>query len=109
MAPAELPANARTVRTTAIRLDAIDLALQDARERIASGDIPAARAILERFREGGDARTLVGLAETYDPSIVPDATYADSRQAQALYEAAGKAGFAGTADRLAKLQFDPPQ
>jgi hypothetical protein len=109
MAPADLPASARSVRTTAIRLDAIDLALQDARERIASGDIPAARAILERFREGGDARTLVGLAETYDPSIVPDATYADSRQAQALYEAAGKAGFAGTADRLAKLQLDPPQ
>jgi hypothetical protein len=108
MAPAE-PANARSVRTTAIRLDAVDLALQDARERIASGDIPAARAILERFREGGDARTLVGLAETYDPSIVPDATYADARQAQALYEAAGKAGFAGTADRLARLQFDPPQ
>jgi hypothetical protein len=109
MAPAGLPANARSVKTTAIRLDAVDLALQDARERIASGDIPAARAILERFREGGDARTLVGLAETYDPSIVPDATYADSRQAQALYEAAGKAGFAGTADRLAKLQFDPAQ
>ena len=112
MAPAgmdALPANARSVKTTAIRLDAIDLALQDARERLASGDIPAARVILERFREGGDARTLVGLAETYDPSIVPDATYANSKQAQALYEAAGKAGFAGTADRLAKLQFDPPQ
>ena len=107
MAPESGPS--RTVKTTAIKLNSIDLALQDARERIVSGDIPAARAILERFREAGDARTLVGLAETYDPSIVPDATYADARQAQLLYEAAGRAGFPGTADRLARLQFEPPQ
>ena len=86
-----------------VRLDAIDLALRDARERMASGDVPAARVILERFREGNDPRTLVGLAETYDPSIVPDAIYADARQAKALYEAAGRAGFTGVVERLSKL------
>lgn len=98
-------ANARSVKTNAIHLDAVDLAVQDARERAAGGDIPAARSILERYRERGDSRALVGLAETYDPSVVTDATYADSKQAQALYEAAGKAGFKDTAERLAKLQL----
>jgi hypothetical protein len=100
-------AKGNSVKTTTVRLDAIDLALQDARERVASGDIPAARAILERFREGGDARALVGLAETYDPTIIRDASYADTMKAQALYLAAGEAGFAGSADRITRLNFYP--
>ena len=45
--------------------------------------------------------------KTYDPSINHDPKQADARMAQQLYEAAGKAGFQGTADRLAKLQVPP--
>ena len=102
----ESPVAARTVQTTTITLDAIDLAVQDARERMGTGDVAAARLILERFREGGDPRALFALAETYDPAMVRDATLADPKQAQELYEAAGRAGFAASADRLARLQLE---
>jgi uncharacterized caspase-like protein len=105
--PTDFPANRKSVKTTTLRLDAVDLALQDARERTGSGNIPAARAILERFKDSGDSRVLVGLAETYDPGIVPDATYADAEQARLLYEAAGRAGFNGSADRVARLSSEP--
>jgi hypothetical protein len=112
-AAAPVPAGAapvtRTVKTSTITLDAVDLAVQDARERMASGDVAAARLILERYRDGGDPRAVFALAETYDPSVTKDPAFSDAKQAQALYEAAEKAGFAGSADRLARLNVSPAQ
>ena len=92
------------VKTTTITLDEIDMAVQEAREKAAYGDVDGARKALEPYRAVGDARALVALAETYDPSLVHNPALADAKQAQQLYEAAGKAGFQGSADRLAKLQ-----
>lgn len=94
----------KRVRTTAITLDAVDVGVQDARERIAAGDIRSARLILERFRDRNDPRALVALAETYDPALIHDASLADAKEARQLYEAAGKAGIEGMADRVARLQ-----
>lgn len=92
------------VRTATISLNAVDVALQDARELSAMGDFAGAREVLEPHRASGDPRVLFALAETYDPLVNRTPSQADAKQAQALYEAAGKAGFQGAADRLAKLQ-----
>ena len=53
---------ARPVKTVPIQLDAIDLAVQDSRERMAQGDVAAARLILERFRDGNDAVPILVLS-----------------------------------------------
>ena len=37
---------------------------------IASGDLAAARLVLRRAAEAGDARAAMTLAETYDPAIL---------------------------------------
>ena len=97
-------ATTRNVKTVTITLDEIDMAVQDSREKVAAGDVASARLILEPYRAGGDARALVALAETFDPSVVHNPALADAKQAQQLYEAAGKAGFQGSAERVAKIQ-----
>jgi hypothetical protein len=102
VAGVEIPT--RNVKTLTITLDEIDMAVQDARDKSAYGDVEGARKILEPYRAVGDARALVALAETFDPSLVPNPTLADAKQARQLYEAAGKAGFKGSAERVAKLQ-----
>jgi len=101
--PGEMPT--RSVKTLTITLDDIDMAVQDAHDKLAFGDVDGARKVLEPFRAGGDARALVALAETFDPSLVSGPPgLADAKQARLLYEAAGKAGFKGSAERVAKLQ-----
>ena len=99
---AEVPT--RSVKTVTITLDEIDMAVQDAHDKFAYGDIEGARKGLEPYRAVGDARALVALAETFDPSLVRNPALADAKQAQQLYEAAGKAGFKGSAERVAKVQ-----
>jgi len=98
------PAATRSVSTVAITLDAVDEAVQTARELTANGDIEAAREALESYKTGSDPRALFALAETYDPAIVKDASKADPAQAKAFYEAAARAGSQdNTADRIARL------
>lgn len=93
----------RPVRTSQINLDEIDVAVHESRERIGAGDIGGARAALLPYRGGNDARVLVALAETYDPVIIKTPQFANVREAKALYEAAGRAGFKGAEARISRL------
>jgi hypothetical protein len=104
-APIQSSSAVRSVTTVAITLDEVDEAIQNARELAASGDVDGARAALESYKTGSDARALFALAETYDPAMVHDASKADPAQAKAYYEAAAKAGSQDTADRIARLQL----
>ena len=93
----------RSVKTMPINLDQIDVAIQDARERTASGDVARARLMLAGLQNTGDARVLMAMAETFDPAMVRDPGTADARQALRFYEAAQQAGMPGAADRVARL------
>jgi hypothetical protein len=104
-APIKSSSAVRSVTTVAITLDEVEEAIQNARELAASGDVDGARAALELYKTGSDARALFALAETYDPAMVHDASKADPAQAKVYYEAAAKAGSQDTADRIARLQL----
>jgi TPR repeat protein len=74
---------------------------------IASGDIAAARLVMRRAADAGDARAAMTLAETYDPAIlekmgvhgvVPDLTLA-----RGWYEKAKRFGAAEATQRLELL------
>ncbi len=63
---------------------------------LANGDVAGARSLLERAAEGGDARALFVLAETYDPKTLEQfgilGAKGDAAQARGLYERALAAG-----------------
>jgi hypothetical protein len=48
----------------------INALLRRGNELIASGDLGAARLVLQRVAEAGDARGALALAETYDPVVL---------------------------------------
>ena len=74
---------------------------------IASGDIAAARLVLQRVADDGDAQAAVTLAETYDPAILGrlgvHGTVPDIAMARRWYETAQKYGSTEAAQRLAVL------
>ena len=74
---------------------------------IASGDIAAARLVLQRIADDGDAQASVTLAETYDPAILErlgvHGTVPDIAMARHWYEAAQKYGSTEATQRLAVL------
>ena len=81
--------------------------LRRGNDLIASGDLAAARLVLRRAANAGDARAAMTLAGTYDPAIleklgvhgfVPDAA-----KARVWYEKARKAGSAAAPQRLELL------
>lgn len=91
------------------RLDPNEIAaaLKRADALIASGDLAAARLVLRRAADDGDAEAAIALAGTYDPAIleklgvhgiVPDVV-----MARAWYEKAKKFGAAEAAQRLEVL------
>jgi hypothetical protein len=91
------------------RLDPNEIAssLRRANTLIASGDLAAARLVLRRAADDGDAQAAMTLAETYDPAIleklgvhgfVPDAV-----MARGWYEKAKKFGAAEASQRLEVL------
>jgi hypothetical protein len=94
---------------TILRLDPNEIAssLKRADELIASGDLAAARLVLRRAANAGDARAAMTLAGTYDPLLleklgvhgfVPDVV-----MARAWYEKAKKFGSAEAPRRLELL------
>jgi hypothetical protein len=91
------------------RLDPSDVtaSLKRADGLIASGDIAAARLVLQRVADDGDAQAAVTLAETYDPAILDrlgvHGTVPDIALARKWYEAAQKYGSVEAAQRLASL------
>jgi hypothetical protein len=91
------------------RLAANDIAaaMKRAGGLIASGDIAAARLVLQQVADDGDAQAAVTLAETYDPAILEKlsvhGTVPDVALARRWYEAAQKYGSAEATQRLAIL------
>jgi hypothetical protein len=82
-------------------------ALKRAAALIASRDIAAARLVLQRVANDGDAQAAVTLAETYDPAILERlgvyGMMPDIAMARHWYEAAQKLGSTEAAQRLAVL------
>lgn len=72
---------------------------------LAAGDIVGARAFLERAAEDGDARSLLVLGDTYDPSTLTRmgavGLKGDAARARDYYSRALSAGVAAARDRIA--------
>ncbi len=73
----------------------------------ARGDIAAARAFLARAAEGGDARALMALGDTYDPTTLSRlgalGLKGDGTVARSYYSRALAAGVGGARERIAAL------
>jgi TPR repeat protein len=73
----------------------------------AKGDIATARAFLRRAAEGGDARALMALGDTYDPAILARlgavGMKGDGATARNYYSRALSAGVGAARERLAAL------
>jgi TPR repeat protein len=82
-------------------------ALKRASGLIASKDIAAARLVLQRVADDGDAQAAVTLAETWDPAILERLNVygmaPDVAMARHWYEVAQKLGSSEAAPRLAAL------
>jgi hypothetical protein len=74
---------------------------------LAGGDVAGARAFLERAAEGGDARALLVLGDTYDPATLARmgavGLKGDAARARDYYARALTAGVAAGRDRMAAL------
>ena len=75
---------------------------------VTQGDIGAARIVLERAAESGNAPALFALAETFDPAILSAwgtvGTQGDTARAGDLYAKALAGGVGAAKDRLATLR-----
>ena len=73
----------------------------------AKGDIASARAFLKRAAEGGDARALMALGDTYDPGTLTRlgavGLKGDEAAARDYYSRALAAGVGGARERIAAL------
>ena len=73
----------------------------------AKGDIAGARALLKRSAEGGDARALMALGDTYDPTTLSRlgalGLKGDEALARSYYSRALAAGVGGARERIAAL------
>src|SRR5205085_2735935 len=97
-------------RQVALRqLDADEIAtlIRRGEEFIANGDLAAARLMLQRAAEAGDARAALALAGTYDPTVLEQLGVKgfapDVALAQAWYEKAKDFGSADAPQRLERL------
>jgi hypothetical protein len=92
-----------------LRLDPTEIAsaLKRADDLIASGDLAAARLVLRRAANAGDARAAMTLAGTYDPAVLEKlgvhGFVPDVAMARAWYEKAKKFGSAEAPRRLELL------
>ena len=97
-----VPNSAQTVSETARRLCAQGLVA------MASGDIVGARLYLERAAEGGDARALMVLGESYDPATLARigvlGIKGDASKARDYYAKALAAGMGAARERMAALE-----
>jgi hypothetical protein len=73
---------------------------------LSQGDIGAARVVLERAAETGNARALFALAETFDPVVLSAwgalGTRGDATRAQELYAKALAGGVQEAKSRLTR-------
>jgi hypothetical protein len=87
--------------------DEIASAITRANALIASGDLAAARLVLRRPADSGDARAAMALAETYDPAILAKlgvhGVVPDLAMARGWYEKAKQFGATEASQRLELL------
>jgi TPR repeat protein len=85
----------------------IDALLKRGEELVTSGDLAAARLVLQRAAQGGDAEAALTLAGTYDPLVLEkfgvQRLAADIAKARAWYERAKEFGSTVAPRRLAML------
>lgn len=103
------PAMPTAPLSEAKRIDAQQLAalMKRAKDMLATGDIPAARLLLERAAEGQDADAALLLARTYDPAVLGTSDVRnitpEPDQARSWYRTAAQLGSAEAQQRLAQL------
>jgi TPR repeat protein len=109
-APQAAPVPESTIPPVPVRhLDPSEIAsaLSRATALIASGDLAAARLVLRRAADAGDARSAMTLAETYDPAILGKlgvhGVVPDLDKARGWYEKARQFGATEAAQRLELL------
>lgn len=108
--PSEAPAQNEVGQIPARHIDAAELAamLERAKGMVGIGDIAAARLLLERAANAGEAHAALLLAQTYDSEVLgaPNlrSVTADSNAARRWYEKAVKLGSADAKSRLSSLQ-----
>jgi hypothetical protein len=108
--PAAMAVFGRTTGTEAPSQDQISTAqiLAVAERFIATGDVLAARAMLQDRAGMGEPRALFALAETYDPHMLASWAAKDAEAsvtyARFLYEAARRGGVAESQTRLEALK-----
>lgn len=82
--------------------------MNKARELVRSGNIAAARGLLERAAEGDDSDALFALAETYDPAVLgrwgARGIRADLDMARRLYGRASEKGMRLAGERLLAMR-----
>ncbi len=76
---------------------------------LAGGDVPAARAFLERAADAGDARALLVLGDAYDPGTLTRlgaiGVKGDESRARDYYQRANDAGLAAARQRIAATEI----
>src|SRR5262249_32011020 len=99
------PAPAPAVRS--LDNDEMQAMLKRGESFIATGDITAARLLLRRVAEAGNARAALALGATYDPAVLKQigilGAQADVKQARAWYEKAAALGSPEDPKRLEQL------
>ena len=99
------PAPAPAVRS--LDNDEMQAMLKRGESFIATGDITAARLLLRRVAEAGNARAALALGATYDPAVLKQigilGAQADVKQARAWYEKAAALGSPEAPKRLEQL------
>ena len=92
--------------------DEIASALKRGAALIASGDLAAARLVLQRAADAGDARSAMMVAETYDPAILEKlgvhGVVPDLAKARGWYEKAKQFGATEATQRLELLASKQP-
>jgi len=82
--------------------------MQRAKALLATGDIPAARLLLERAADAPDANAALMLAQTYDPDVLGTSDVRniipEPAKARAWYQKAAELGSSDAQRRLAQLQ-----
>jgi TPR repeat protein len=85
----------------------ITIILKRGKDLIASGDLAAARLVLQRAANANDAKAALALGATYDPFVLRELKVygftADAAMARASYEKARKLGSQAETRRLEML------
>ena len=103
----EPASDSQAIASLSIPIDEARRLFADGLVAFAKGDIATARAFLKRAAEGGDARALVALGDTYEPTTLARlgavGMKGDEKTARGYYARAQAAGVGGARERIASL------